>query len=52
MESPIFSIGTKPKLIAKLFSKHFKNASQLGVREIVIPCVDSSSLNNKEKYNV
>lgn len=49
MERPIFSKGLQfliNKVILKTLIKH---ASYLGIREIVIPCVDKSSLNNKKK---
>lgn len=49
MEAPLHS---NDKLISsigqKIFTRLIKNAKELGVKDIVLPCVDQSSLNSKE----
>ncbi|MDA9171066.1 sugar phosphate isomerase/epimerase [Alphaproteobacteria bacterium] len=49
MESPIFLSGNYFLVNKIIIKKLIKNAFILGVTDIVIPCVDNSSLNNKEK---
>ena len=51
MERPVFLKGIQFKINKIVLKTLIKNAAKLGVREIIIPCVDNSSLGNKEKMN-
>ena len=52
MEKPIFSEGTQFLINKIVFKTLIKHASFLGVKEVIIPCVDNSSLDNEQKKSL
>ncbi|MDQ7060110.1 MAG: sugar phosphate isomerase/epimerase family protein [Sulfurimonas sp.] len=50
MEAPLHSVHQKKS--EKVLKKLLQNAKQLNVVDIVIPCVDQSTLKNKKEYNM